>query len=169
MKLHANARTCPNSRKLLVTRIDKEGWSLVAAAEAAGISERSARKWLARWRSEGEAGLADRSSAPRRVPSRLAADRLAAIEALRRLRLPRPTRRCPAGLCRGDQRRERQGDAEGGEGKDKWFARSGRASPPPVRAVRRDAWKSFNPLLSSSCSRLALKRKPDGIVGHGGR
>jgi transposase InsO family protein len=87
MKLHANARTCPKSRRLLVRRIEEEGWSLMVAAEAAGISERSARKWLTRWRSEGEAGLADRSSAPRRVPSRLGADRLEAIEALRRLRM----------------------------------------------------------------------------------
>lgn len=44
MKIHANARTCPNSRKLLVERIEEENWSLVVAAEAAGISERSARK-----------------------------------------------------------------------------------------------------------------------------
>jgi transposase InsO family protein len=87
MKLHANARTCPNSRKLLVRRIEEEGWSLMAAAEAAGISERSARKWRDRWRAEGEAGLLDRSSAPKRVPSRLPADRLEAIEALRRLRM----------------------------------------------------------------------------------
>jgi transposase InsO family protein len=87
MRIHGNARTCPNSRRLLVRRIEEEGWSLMAAAEAAGISERTARKWLGRWRSEGEAGLLDRSSAPRRVPSRLPADRLAAIEALRRLRM----------------------------------------------------------------------------------
>ena len=87
MRLHANARTCPNSRKLLVQRVEEEGWSLMAAAEAAGVSERSARKWLGRWRTEGEAGLLDRSSAPRNVPSRLPADRLAAIEALRRLRM----------------------------------------------------------------------------------
>jgi transposase InsO family protein len=87
MKIHANARTCPNSRKLLVRRIEEESWSLMAAAEAAGISERSARKWLGRWRAEGEDGLLDRSSAPKRVPSRLAADRLEAIEALRRLRM----------------------------------------------------------------------------------
>lgn len=87
MKLHANARTCPNSRKLLVRRIEEENWSLMAAAEAAGISERSARKWLGRWRAEGEDGLRDRSSAPKRVPSRLPADRLEAIEALRRLRM----------------------------------------------------------------------------------
>ncbi|HMI80258.1 MAG TPA: IS481 family transposase [Solirubrobacterales bacterium] len=87
MKIHGNARSCPNSRRLLVRRIEEEGWSLMAAAEAAGISERSARKWLGRWRTEGEGGLLDRSSAPKRVPSRLAADRLAAIEALRRLRM----------------------------------------------------------------------------------
>jgi transposase InsO family protein len=87
MKIHANARTCPNSRRLLVNRIEEESWSLMVAAEAAGISERSARKWLARWRAEGEAGLLDRSSAPKRVPSRLPADRLETIEALRRLRM----------------------------------------------------------------------------------
>ena len=66
MKIHANARTCPNSRRLLVHRIEEENWSLMVAAEAAGISERSARKWLGRWRAEGEAGLLDRSSAPKR-------------------------------------------------------------------------------------------------------
>jgi transposase InsO family protein len=87
MKIHANARTCPNSRRLLVKRIEEENWSLMVAAEAAGISERSARKWLSRWRTEGEAGLLDRSSAPKRVPSRLPGDRLEAIEALRRLRM----------------------------------------------------------------------------------
>jgi transposase InsO family protein len=87
MRIHANARTCPNSRRLLVRRIEDEGWALIPAAEAAGISERSARKWLSRWRTEGEAGLLDRSSAPRRRPTRLAQDRLEAIEALRRLRM----------------------------------------------------------------------------------
>jgi transposase InsO family protein len=87
MKLHANARTCPKSRRLLVTRIEEEGWSLMVAAEAAGISERTAAKWRGRWRAEGEAGLLDRSSAPRRRPTQLPADRLGAIEALRRLRM----------------------------------------------------------------------------------
>jgi len=109
MRIHGNARTCPNSRKLLVRRIEEEDWSLMAAAEAVGISERSARKWLGRWRAEGEAGLLDRSSAPKRVPSRLSADRLETIEALRRLRMtaaemPRcwawRSRPCRAGLAR---------------------------------------------------------------------
>ena len=86
MKLHANSRT-PNSRRLLVRRIEDEGWALTPAAEAAGVSARTARKWLGRWRAEGEEGLLDRSSAPRRRPTRLPADRLEAIEALRRLRM----------------------------------------------------------------------------------
>lgn len=87
MKIHANARSCPQSRRLLVDRIESEGWSLAQAAAAAGISRRTAAKWLARWRSEGEAGLVDRSSAPRQVTRRTPADRQAAIEALRRVRM----------------------------------------------------------------------------------
>jgi transposase InsO family protein len=87
MKLHANARTCPNSRRLIVKRIEEEGWSLTAAAEAAGVSERTAAKWLARWRAQGELGLLDRSSAPRLRPTQLPAERVRAIEALRRLRM----------------------------------------------------------------------------------
>jgi transposase InsO family protein len=86
MKLHANARTCPKSRRLLIDRLEG-GWAPRSAAEAAGVSGRTAAKWLARWRAEGEAGLLDRSSAPRRRPTRLPTDRLEAIEALRRLRM----------------------------------------------------------------------------------
>ena len=86
MKLHANARTCPRSRRLLVARIE-QGWSAAAAAAAAGVSERTARKWLARWRAEGGEGLLDRSSRPRRSPRSTGAERVAAIIALRRLRM----------------------------------------------------------------------------------
>ena len=87
MKLHANARTCPKSRRLLVSRVRDRGWSVMAAAEAAGISERSAYRWLRRFREEGEAGLRDRSSAPKRVPHKTPVERVQAIEALRRLRM----------------------------------------------------------------------------------
>ncbi len=87
MKIHANAKSCPQSRRLLVKRIEEENWPLMKAAEAAGISGRSASKWLARWRTEGEAGLLDRSSAPKRIPHRTPLDRQRAIEALRRVRL----------------------------------------------------------------------------------
>jgi transposase InsO family protein len=86
MKLHANARSCPNSRRLLVERV-AAGWSVMEAAEAAGISDRTARRWLARWRTEGPAGLLDRSSAPKRIPHKTPLARVAEIVRLRRLRL----------------------------------------------------------------------------------
>jgi len=87
MKLHANARSCPNSRRLLVERIERHGWLVTAAASAAGVSDRTAYRWLARWRADGKLGLLDRSSAPRRIPHKLDAERVAAIAALRRLRM----------------------------------------------------------------------------------
>src|SRR4051794_28347213 len=85
MKLHANARTCPKSRALMAERVLDRGWSLAAAAEAAGVSEVTARKWVRR-AAAGES-LEDRSSAPRRVPSRLSQRTVEAIAALRRLRM----------------------------------------------------------------------------------
>jgi transposase InsO family protein len=85
--LHANARTCPKSRRLLVSRVLEEAWSLSAAAGAAGVSQRTAAKWLSRWHAEGPHGLFDRSSAPKRRPTQLSGERVQAIEALRRLRM----------------------------------------------------------------------------------
>jgi transposase InsO family protein len=63
-----------------------EGWTLTAAAEAAGVSVRCGRKWVGRYRQAGESGLVDRSSAPRRVANRTPADRVEAIVKLRKLR-----------------------------------------------------------------------------------
>ena len=83
MKLHGNARTCPNSRALIAHRVLVEKWSLAAAAAAAGVSEPTARKWVKRARA-GES-LEDRSSRPRRIPARLAKRLVEAIAALRRL------------------------------------------------------------------------------------
>ena len=85
MKLHGNARTCPKSRRLLVERVERESWSVTAAAEAAGVSERTVYRWLRRWREEGERGLVDRSSAPHSIPHRTPRDCVEAIEKLRRL------------------------------------------------------------------------------------
>lgn len=87
MDLHANARTCPHSRRLAVERVTHEGWTLAAAAEAAGVSVRTVSKWRRRYREEGEQGLADRCSAPASVPSRTDETRVAAIAGLRRLRM----------------------------------------------------------------------------------
>jgi transposase InsO family protein len=86
MKLHANARLSVKGRELLVDRIESGGWSLTEAAEAAGVSDRTARKWLARYRAEGAGGLVDRSSAPSVVANRTDERRVEVIAALRRLR-----------------------------------------------------------------------------------
>ena len=87
MKLHANARTCPHSRRLAVDRVEREGWTLMAAAEAAGVSVRTVSKWRRRYREEGEQGLLDRCSAPSLVPFQTCEERIALIAALRRLRM----------------------------------------------------------------------------------
>lgn len=86
MTLHRNAKTCPNSRRLLCQRVLEEGWLIKDAAAAAGLSERRAGVWVRRYREEGEAGLADRSSAPKLIPHRTSAERQEAILALRELR-----------------------------------------------------------------------------------
>ena len=87
MKLHANARTCPHSRALAMRRIERKGWTLSEAAEAAGISVRTISKWRRRYLDEGEQGLNDRSSAPQRIPHRTPEERVQVISALRRERL----------------------------------------------------------------------------------
>ena len=84
--MHANARLSLKGRELLIDR----GGGVVAdaAAEAAGISDRTARKWIARHRAEGRDGLLDRSSAPddrRRIAPRSAESR--SLPRCRRLRM----------------------------------------------------------------------------------
>jgi transposase InsO family protein len=87
MKLHRNAALSWSGRRLLAERVVVQGWTLSAAAEAAGVSVRCAGKWVGRYRTEGAAGLYDRSSAPRRVANRTPADRVSVILALRQLRM----------------------------------------------------------------------------------
>ena len=87
MRLHRNAALSWSGRRLLARRVLERGWTLAAAAEAAGVSVRCAGKWVGRYRREGERGLFDRSSAPRRVANRTAPERVAVIVALRRLRM----------------------------------------------------------------------------------
>ena len=60
MKLHGNAALSWSGRRRLVERVLVEGWTLRGAAEASGVSVRCARKWVARYREEGERGLHDR-------------------------------------------------------------------------------------------------------------
>ena len=86
MKLHGNAALSWHGRRRLAVRVVSEGWTVRAAAAAAGVSERCARKWVGRYRLEGVSGLYDRSSAPRRVANRTARERVEVVVALRRLR-----------------------------------------------------------------------------------
>ncbi len=90
MKLHANAALSLNKRRLLARRVVEQGWTLTQAAAAAEVSVRCARKWVRRYRSDGELGLIDRSSAPGRVANRTPEDRVQTIAALRRLRFTGP-------------------------------------------------------------------------------
>ena len=87
MEVHARAPLSPIGRQRVVDRVVGERWSVTAAAEAAGVSERTVYRWLARWRADGMAGLVDRRSVPGRIPHKTPADRVSAICALRRLRL----------------------------------------------------------------------------------
>ena len=83
MKLHRNAKTTPHMRALLVDRIRHQQWTPATAASAAGISVRSAYKWLARHRLGGVAALEDRASTPHRQPRRTAPAMTARILAAR--------------------------------------------------------------------------------------
>ena len=87
MKLHRNAALSWNGRRQLAERVVRQGWTLTAAAAAAGVSVRCARKWVGRYRLAGEAGLVDRSSAPVVVANRTSSERVAVIAKLRALRM----------------------------------------------------------------------------------
>jgi transposase InsO family protein len=87
MNIHKNARTTPRSRALLVQRVLREQWPVSAVALAFGVSERTVYKWLARYRTEGAPGLADRRSTAHRRPHALAPAWLALIRLLRQAKL----------------------------------------------------------------------------------
>lgn len=84
MNSHKHARLTPIGRALLVSRVLFEGWTVVAASAAAGVSRRTAYKWLARFEAEGASGLVDRSSRPQRSPRALTLQEQGEFERLRR-------------------------------------------------------------------------------------
>ena len=103
MNAHKNARMTPFGRAVMIRRVLQEGWSVSAVAASFEVSTRTVRKWLARFRREGRAGLENRSSTPHLVANKVPAPWLAMIARLRReyrmtseeialrLRLPRST------------------------------------------------------------------------------
>jgi transposase InsO family protein len=90
MQLHANAALSLKRRARMVREVVEQDRSISEAAALAGVSARTCRKWVRRFRSDGELGLLDRSSAPRHVANRTAERRVAVIAALRRLRMTGP-------------------------------------------------------------------------------
>lgn len=86
MRLHANAKLTPVSRRLLVRRVREQGWSPKRAAEAAGVSRQTAHKWLNRYDEGGLDALQDRSSRPHRIARKTPPRAIARMEQLRRRR-----------------------------------------------------------------------------------
>ena len=85
MNIHKNARLTPIGRERLVQAV-LSGQTPEAAAHAAGVCPRTARKWIARFKAEGRAGLMDRSSRPKRLYRPTPVAIVEQIEALRRQR-----------------------------------------------------------------------------------
>src|SRR6478672_47364 len=85
MNIHKNARLTPHGRELIARQIES-GQTPEAAARAAGVCPRTARKWLARFKAEGSAGLKDRSSRPHRLHRPTPAAVVEKVELLRRRR-----------------------------------------------------------------------------------
>lgn len=81
--LHANARLTTHGRALLVRRVIHDGRPVAHVAKELGVSRQCAHRWVNRFRAEGTAGLLDRSSRPRRMPTKTSPDREAAVLAAR--------------------------------------------------------------------------------------
>jgi transposase InsO family protein len=88
MNIHQNARLTPIGRERIVRAVLEGGQTPEAAARAAGVCPRTARKWVARFKAEGLAGLADRSSRPKRLRRPTSQAVVDEVIALRRQRLP---------------------------------------------------------------------------------
>jgi transposase InsO family protein len=87
MQVHARAPLSPIGRRRVVDRVRARQWSVAVAAEAAGVTERTIYRWLARFRDHGPDGLVDRPPVARCQPRKTPPDRVSAICALRRLHM----------------------------------------------------------------------------------
>src|SRR6202007_437827 len=85
MNMHKNARLTPRGRERIVREVES-GQTPEAVAEGAGVCPRTIRKWVARYRAEGVAGLHDRSSRPHRLRQPTPDDVMGQIGRLRRQR-----------------------------------------------------------------------------------
>ena len=86
MDYHYHARLTVHSREQLARHVIERRLSLREAATGSGLSRQSAAKWVRRYREQGKAGLADRSSRPHHSPRRTSPERVEQVEQLRRQR-----------------------------------------------------------------------------------
>jgi transposase InsO family protein len=89
--MHRNAPLTPEGR-LRLCRLIEDGWTVASAAESMRISRQTAHKWWRRFCEAGEAGLLDRSSRPRRCPTRTPAKVERRVVQLRRTHQLGPAR-----------------------------------------------------------------------------
>ena len=76
---HPRTKLTVFGRQLLIARVEVLGWPVAHAAAMQGVSRATAYKWLRRYRAEGDPGLLDRSSRPRRSPRALSPDQAQVI------------------------------------------------------------------------------------------
>jgi transposase InsO family protein len=88
MNVHKNARLTVFGRERVVKQVLEQGFTPAEASAGAGVSVRTVYKWLSRHRVEGQVGLADRDSRPKRLRCALSAKQRQLIEQLRRDRRP---------------------------------------------------------------------------------
>lgn len=88
MNIHKNAKLTPASRAQLIKRVLEDGEQVSSVAEGIGISRPTVYKWIKRFLREGEAGLADRSSRPHRMPRQTSEEVVRRIVRLRFRRWP---------------------------------------------------------------------------------
>lgn len=86
MDYHQNARTMIWSREKMALMVVEQGFTLKLAAASFNVSAKTAAKWVRRYRLHGVAGLADRSSRPRRLHRPTSPELILRVEVLRRER-----------------------------------------------------------------------------------
>jgi transposase InsO family protein len=87
MNIHKNARLTPLRREEMALTVIEGGFSKAHAARTYGVSSKIVMRWIERYKTEGRAGMADRSSRPKVMPRMTERAMAERIVALRRLRL----------------------------------------------------------------------------------
>ena len=67
---HPNAPLAPVGRRRMVLCVVEQGWTVEATAERFQVDAKTVRKWRDRFLADGDLGLRDRSSRPKRSPNR---------------------------------------------------------------------------------------------------